>query len=104
VSSQSDCPSHKCLPSCEGEGHSEERLLHYEFERFRQAFRNRAQRRRLGVELEQDAAHIVFGNDEALYLEYVAWRTRTGRAPLEVAAREHWSGRLFALLRRLSRD
>jgi hypothetical protein len=61
-------------------------FAHFEFERFRQEFKIRVQRRRLGVDITQDAARVIFRDDPALYSEYVAWRSRTGRAPLLVTA------------------
>jgi hypothetical protein len=103
VDSRGTCPGEGCDRDCQGEGHADERLLHHEFERFKQEFRNRAQRLRLGIDLEQDAAHVVFGDDDALYLEYVAWRTRTGRKPLQVPADEPVPNPVVALWRRITR-
>jgi hypothetical protein len=59
-------------------------FAHFEFERFRQEFKIRVQRRHLGVDINQDAARVIFRDDLALYSEYVAWRSRTGRAPIVV--------------------
>jgi hypothetical protein len=54
-----------------------------EFSRFKQQFLNRAQRQRLGIDLDQDTAQGIYRDEAALHLEYVAWRSRTGLPLLE---------------------
>ena len=52
-----------------------------EFATFTQHFLNRTQRRRLGIELGQDDAGVIYGDDAALRREFATWQTRT-RQPL----------------------
>ena len=72
----------------------------YEFARFTQEFRNRPQRRRLGVELGQLEAQAILGDEAALRREYDAWRSRTGRPTVDGAAEPVRRGWLARLLRR----
>ena len=53
-----------------------------EFATFKQHFLNRAQRRALGIDLGQDDAGEIYGDDAALRREFATWQTRT-REPLE---------------------
>ncbi len=49
-----------------------------DFATFKQQFLNRTQRRRLGIELGQDDAGEIYGDDAALRREFAAWQSRKG--------------------------
>jgi len=53
-----------------------------EFATFKPHFLNRAQRRTLGIDLAQDDAGDIYGDDAALRREFATWQTRT-REPVE---------------------
>jgi hypothetical protein len=62
----------------------------YEYERFKQEFSNRPQRRRLGIDLDQKAACAIAADEQAMQWEYQAWRARTGmpeQVPRDVTPR-----------------
>ena len=58
-----------------------------EFAAFKQRFLNRAQRRELGIDLGQDVAVEIHGDDAALRREFAAWQTRTRQPPRPVLVR-----------------